>query len=38
MNFVLGTAKLAIWKTRKNRIRVQGSEDVVSMMSRVCFL
>ena len=31
MNFVSGTAKLAIWKTRKNRIRGQGSEDVVSM-------
>ena len=33
INFLSGTAKLAIWKTRKNRVRGQGSEDVVSMMA-----
>ena len=26
INFLSDTAKLAIWKTRKNRVRGQGSE------------
>ncbi|TWW53858.1 Transposon TX1 uncharacterized 149 kDa protein ORF 2 [Takifugu flavidus] len=33
VNVLSGTAKLAIWKTRKNRVRGQGSEDVVAMMT-----
>ena len=33
INFLSGKAKLAIWKTRKNRVRGLGSEDVVSMMA-----
>ena len=33
LNFVLGAAKLAIWKTRKNSIRGQGSVDVVGMLA-----
>ena len=28
-----GRAKLAIWKTRKNRVRGAGSEDVVMMLN-----
>ena len=32
LNFVLGAAKLAIWKTRKNSIREQGSVDVMGML------
>jgi hypothetical protein len=32
LNFVLGAAKLAILKTRKNSIRGQGSVDVVGML------
>jgi len=33
ISFVSGIAKLAIWKTRKNRVRGQGSEDVVAMVT-----
>ena len=33
INFLSGTAALAIWKTRKNMMRGQGSENVVSMMA-----
>lgn len=33
VNFISGTPKLAIWKTRKNRVRGQESEDVVSVVS-----
>lgn len=29
INFISGLAKLAVWKTRKNRARGEGSEDVV---------
>ena len=33
INFMSGLAKLAIWKTRKNRVRGAGSEDVVMMLT-----
>lgn len=31
VNFLVGQAKLAIYKTRKNRVQREGSDDVLSM-------
>ena len=33
INFISGQAKLAIWKTRKNRVRGVGTEDVMLMLT-----
>lgn len=33
INLILGQAKLAIWKTRKNRLRGEGTEDAVLMLT-----
>lgn len=35
MNFLSGLAKLAIWKTSKNCVRVKGSEGVNLILRRL---
>ncbi|MBN3292510.1 YTX2 protein, partial [Polypterus senegalus] len=36
INFIIGQAKLSIWKTRKNKITGRGNENVVVFFRKVC--